>query len=109
MLLELMPNGEFLKTQIENFDAAYREFTEGMDEAIEKKDVKKVKKITHKFKTTCGVVGAEKLADLCQLLEEKKKFSAKISTLLKETQIESEKCRILLEQYLTDEMKGKAS
>jgi HPt (histidine-containing phosphotransfer) domain-containing protein len=52
------------------FDAANQDISE-IRELISKGDSIKIKSTAHRFKTSCGIVGAIYMHDLCEQLEQK--------------------------------------
>lgn len=61
---------DFAEKKIKSFVSSNKDIIEEVKEAYLDRDYQMIKSIAHKFKTSCGIVGAKKLSYLCEILEE---------------------------------------
>ncbi|SMF01423.1 ATP-binding protein [Pseudobacteriovorax antillogorgiicola] len=62
-------NPHFLEKQVEQFNNALTQVQPEFDRYLKSQDFTALKESAHKFKTSCGIVGARQLVSLCQKLE----------------------------------------
>jgi len=64
-------NPNFFKNQVESFVSQVEEELATLQKNLQDSDFKNLKETAHRFKTSCGIVGAKILTNACQNLEEK--------------------------------------
>ena len=96
----------FMQETVESFFTTADADMEELTTAVEESNFEAVRSIAHRFKTSCGIVGAHRLQDLCQELEgvDTQESNEGCTVLLEKLRLEFDKVVEVLEPLLgTDE------
>ncbi|SMF55116.1 ATP-binding protein [Pseudobacteriovorax antillogorgiicola] len=102
MIKSLMAYGEqFLVSQLYNFNLALSKFESDLKKNGDSpSDLIALQKHSHKFRTNCGIIGAEKMDQICSRIENCEHVD-ELSNLREDFQAESDKLRGSLRELIT--------
>ena len=100
--LETPKKPNFLTDTIKSFLNSSSTEMKELELAIQKKSKTKIKKVAHRYKTSCQIVGAIQLASFCQQLEDlsDKKYTKECSDIYHKIELEYKKVINILNTYL---------
>ncbi|NRA68230.1 MAG: response regulator [Pseudobacteriovorax sp.] len=87
---------DFLADQIESFTKTIDLEMKAIEVLFEKKDREGIARVAHRFKTSCGVLGAKRMVDFCQKLEGKPDSHKELEQLIGDLNRESMIVNLLL-------------